>query len=572
MGLIRLIIFSATIYLLLSTYFTCILNGVVGEPSKVGTTTKYAVDFSFQRKSFYAYGRFWIFYYNGTNMVFRSSIDGTTWSPHIDVKATTSSQTFSIWFDDIYVHYALAPGSTGDGLIYCRGRPSSDGTITWSTSHVAIAGVSGITLSKPFISEDSEGYPWISYNKGDGSIEYPYVTKSSTGDGAWTTASDFPYQLSTASSPNYASTIVPLTRGKTYAVYATIYEVVKGRLWDGVWGSEESASTSKIKNHNAHSVVANGDNVYLLFPKDTSDPVTYDMNAYPDMISVKRTYDSGWGAENTLASVTRNSVPILTINGTTNLIVFWGDLNKPHIINHIYYMKCLLSNDTWESEPTDWVDETKDGLPYQLLTGPQHFEGYYRSYSGVMGVTYLKNDNSPYTIHFIYLPSGIYKTTLQLTVSVEPNKVLVGERVIINGSLSSRVKLSLNISLTGKDILLRFTETSGIVFTQTVRTQSNGSFSTSYETKNPGSWSILARLEGDENLQTTLSNETLLIVEETPLYLNPFLYLGGIAVILAAVFLVKFLMTNKMKSKITSSKIFKKTGFKTYLIQIFDLD
>lgn len=105
-------------------------------PTTVGTDSRgSATLYPYQRKAFYANGRFWVFYSDGNNLVYRTSTDGTTWSSATTVRATSYyGYYFSVWFDGAYVHYTCARGYMGEALFYRRGTPNADGTITWSTT------------------------------------------------------------------------------------------------------------------------------------------------------------------------------------------------------------------------------------------------------------------------------------------------------------------------------------------------------------------------------------------------------------------------------------------------------
>jgi hypothetical protein len=188
-------------------------NGQV-DPSLLGTsTTTYATSYPCQRKTFYANGRFWVFYSDGTNMVYRTSTDGSTWSSATTVRAATNGYQFSVWFDGTYLHYAYAYSSS---IYYRRGTPNSDGTITWSATEQTVSTTYN-NASYPMVSVDSNGYAWIGYRDTDGTNYYPYVIKSGNNDGTWGTGTIT--QLSTTSSSTWEVSITPLTSGKILAVY-----------------------------------------------------------------------------------------------------------------------------------------------------------------------------------------------------------------------------------------------------------------------------------------------------------------------------------------------------------------
>jgi len=105
--------------------------------STVGTSTANSATYApFQRKSFYAAGRFWVFYSDGSNMVYRTSTDSSSWSSATTVRACTYGFKFSIWFDGTYLHYAYSDVSA---IYYRRETPNSDGTITWSAAEQTVS-------------------------------------------------------------------------------------------------------------------------------------------------------------------------------------------------------------------------------------------------------------------------------------------------------------------------------------------------------------------------------------------------------------------------------------------------
>jgi len=61
-------------------------------------TQPYAISYSQQRKSFYANGRFWVFYSDGTYMLWAHSSDGITWNP----PSTTTKFLNASWGEDAW--------------------------------------------------------------------------------------------------------------------------------------------------------------------------------------------------------------------------------------------------------------------------------------------------------------------------------------------------------------------------------------------------------------------------------------------------------------------------------------
>jgi hypothetical protein len=354
------------------------------DPSLVGTSgAVLAVGYPFQRKSFYANGRFWVFYSDGTNMVYRTSTDGSTWSSGTAVRAASSGYTFSIWFDGTYLHYAYG---TYSPIYYRRGLPNSDGTITWSAAEQTVSTTYN-SANYPFVSVDSNGYVWIGYREYDGTNYYPYVIKSGNNDGTWgTTPSGFPYKFSTFSSSSWYVSIIPLTSGKMLAVYVYNSATVIVKCWSGsAWGTEV-ATTSAIYYSRSYSAVAQGDDVHLVFLKSTGYDILYTKYAYSS---------NSFGTETTLQTVAVSSpAPVISINPLTNdLYVFWAGYPTG---NHIYYKKYTASSGTWENT-VDWIAET------ETLTDNNRLTCFYQAYGSKIGLLYMTSAASPYNIKFVFL-------------------------------------------------------------------------------------------------------------------------------------------------------------------------
>jgi hypothetical protein len=355
------------------------------------STTNTSTYLSFQRKSFYAAGRFWLFYSDGTNMVYCTSTDGSTWTMPTIVRSATQGAHFSVWFDGTYLHYAYAYASS---IYYRRGIPNSDGTITWSASEQIVS----TTYNKadfPMVSVDSNGYVWIGYRDYDGTSYYPYVIKSGNNDGTWgTTPSGFPYQLSTTGTVYWKVSVIPLTAGKMLAVYAYNNATVKAKRWAGSAWDTEVATTSAIQFGDFHSAVAQGDDVHLVFLKASTYDIIYARYIYAS---------NSFGAETTLvAGATTNSAPVISIDPSTNdLYVFAATKTtgtpSGWTADHIYYIKCTASTGQWSSW-TDWKDESTEGLTYaDVLTC------FYRANNSYIGLAYMTKTTSPYNVKFAFL-------------------------------------------------------------------------------------------------------------------------------------------------------------------------
>jgi hypothetical protein len=381
----------------------------VGDEMKsvVGTSgAVYGTQCSFQRKSFYANGRFWVFYANSSNnVVYRTSADGLSWSDETVVRAGGDyGPNFSIFFDGTYVHYAA--NSTGSypwdsALYYRRGTPNSNGTVTWSAAEQTVH-TTYDKASNPAVAVDSNGYAWICYRELVNSSRCPYVIKSGNNDGTWgTTPTGFPYQLSATETSYWAAAPVPLTGGKMLVVYAHHFagdygEQVKMRAWSGSSWLDEVTTASGIYHSMHHSEVAEGDEAHIVFWKFTSaeDPL--------EVVHVKYSYGSNsLGSETTLQggipyteTYSNFSVPVIAA-ASGRLHVFWA--NYP-VQGHIYYRK--WNGSSWEGS-VDWVDESSE------LFSCDSWTCFYQAYDGYVGVLYETKQSSPYNMKFACMPREV---------------------------------------------------------------------------------------------------------------------------------------------------------------------
>jgi len=373
----KLLGFIVLLFLVLGFSVVAVFAYIVG-----GVSSSTTIDYPFQRKIFYANGRFWVWDSDGTNLEYRTSVDGSTWTADVDVRACSSGSQFSVWFDGTYMHYAVASGSY---IYYRRGTPNSDGSITWSAAEQSIYAESPY---RPFVSVDSNGYPWIVYYVYSISPYPLYALKSSKNDGTWTTASQT--LLTSAFSGNtMCGAIVPLTNGKMLALYTNDGVAVSAKYWDGsAWGTAVS-TTSSVQYAYEFSAVAQGDDVHLVFLKAT----TY------DIIYTKYSYASNsFSAETILqAAATSTSAPVISINPKTNdLYVFAATTTTGTptgwTANHIYCKKYTASNGTWSS----WVDWF---TPSTSLNAANKITSAYGS-SLQIGFACLTSAAAPYLIEF----------------------------------------------------------------------------------------------------------------------------------------------------------------------------
>jgi hypothetical protein len=261
------------------------------------------VIYPFQKKVFYANGRWWAWFFNGTNFGWVSSTDGTTWAAFTAYSEDAASY-HDLWYDPVNNKICVAHVSTA--LYYRQGTANSDGTITWDSAEVQVAA----DAKYPKLCKDSNGFPWISYVTNTG--YYEQVIKASAADGsAWANAAVTLWTNRNSGSEQIG--IVPLTGGKMLAISVANTLVVQYRAFDGTtWAAAANYSTSNAGGYNQWDAVADGDNCHLAFYTNLN------------ILYVKYVYGAGAGTEETVeSSVYTQYHPSISRMDTDRVRVFY---------------------------------------------------------------------------------------------------------------------------------------------------------------------------------------------------------------------------------------------------------
>jgi len=377
-----------------------------------GSSAATSVEYPNSRKIFWANGRHWVFYSDGINIVYCTSLDGINWTLPTIIQPCDYGFNFSVWFDGIYLHYARYDSASYD-LYYRRGTPNADGSITWSTAaeQTVYNGSATLNFSYPVIIVDSGGYPWIGtqyYTRIDTTdYYYPSIWKSSRNDGVWATQAGFPYSPpALPSAITWNTLLVPLTNQRVYFMYARINTRILGRLWSGAapWGAEEFCSTSNTYLILRDSAVGQGDNVHLVFL--TSSPY--------HIRHVIRTFGVGWGIEVAVQNncVSGTSITLGRHQSTNDLYAWW---TYSPTADHIYYKRYNAATATWDVNPTDWYTQ----LNLYSVQINAHYMDYRTNYLCVAWGWY----NALFLTHVSYL-------CLQLVVAPPPKAGLHPSKII----------------------------------------------------------------------------------------------------------------------------------------------
>jgi len=351
-----------------------------------------------QHFSFYAAGRYWVFYWDWQDdphyVRYVTSTNGETWSTPVAVTTAYAygygtHPEFSLWFDGTNVHYVATLSTSNAPIKYRMGTPNSDGTITWAAAEQnAVGGASGIIYSNVYISVDSNGYPWIGYVQGTFyDWGAPQVTKSQRNDGVWQTASGFPYTLNIDESAGWWVLPSPLTEGKILVVYGYPYNPIKGKSWAGsAWRTEVTLSGSyNLAGGLANfDCVADGDFVHIVFHDNSENLKWY----------TKYSYETNTATTPVQICAGMDVSNVIVIDPQTKDLYVFG-LNQSG--NSVVYGKYDAATQTWGSIVT-WQDLSEDAESSagRSVTVPN------RPYNGKIGVTFVYTNWSALTLLNIY--------------------------------------------------------------------------------------------------------------------------------------------------------------------------
>jgi len=384
-------------------------ESTVASSSEIGVATRYAKEW----KDFFAQGRFWIMYSNGTRLYFQSApySDGQirSWTSATDFGppgVTVLTYDFVTYYEEArnFVHCAFIKSDqtgdpTGYGYFwYRRGQPKADGSIEWTTDWQQINNVAGDFtnlghLYRVSLCTDSNGVPFLGFYGyripagGDGI----FVVKASSNNGTFTSPTATYFAATSTGWPiNYPINIVlvPLTEGKVLAVYYYIYTgptyYLKSRLWSGsAWGSAVNIlpqSGSKLVYDDRAMAAASDLNqtVYLTY----LNPDASEIYAFEYTLGV------GWSGVQTVTDYTSTtSFPAVAFRDYVEIYWAYNDT--------IYGSR--LDEDVW-SEP----------FYVKILNADETYcdsiNSFTREYTGKFGIAITYRVGTDYRIAMIYQP------------------------------------------------------------------------------------------------------------------------------------------------------------------------
>lgn len=326
-----------------------------------------------------ASGRYWIFYWDGTNIAFVSSTDGTTWSSPTTIRAVADAQSFEVVYDGARAHYV----AVSTWIYYRRYTLNSDGTISPSADEQVVQ-ATGSSKYTPTIDVDTGGHAWVSWNDGGNQAK---CSKNANTDGTWANASGFPYQPFGGANAGNLPIVRCLGNGDGYIVYPRTGDtIVRGKYYTtatSTWSGEETVFNS---NHNGAfgSMIGFGSDVHYADIEVTTN----------NMRHAVRT-GGAWSAKKTIEAA-GNSMPGLSRDSVSIVYCFYAKTD-----GHVYYRKYVSG--TWDAAATDWFNETTIQDSTKIAVGRD-------GTTGRIIVAWVKASANPWLVRFDTLAVAISTT------------------------------------------------------------------------------------------------------------------------------------------------------------------
>ena len=353
-----------------------------------GSYGPYATRVPYQQKTFYAEGRFWIFfsdYVSSYKVYYTSSEDGQTWEePTYVCPIYLASAYLDSYYDGNYIYLALKYHSTYDPRYYKGTLDGTTGEINWIDSFEAIDVASNI--GDPSIVTNSTGAVFVGVKEKKSALfGEPYVFIRHLND-TWTQ-----FKLNeTFALYQYFVCLLNLTNEEIYAIYFYSEDneeldnyPIYGRKYNGnTWEDQEVVTTLSPDTTKQGRICAvnNEDTIHLVLLENVTENITY----------VK--YSEGiWQEPVVLVENKINCSPVIDIDRlTNNLYVTFQEENAT------YYVKYENSTSTWDLNPIKIYNDTND-LERNDVLSSSHIN--YQNYISYM---YISNTSAPRQLKHFY--------------------------------------------------------------------------------------------------------------------------------------------------------------------------
>ena len=347
-----------------SSSFTTTLSSTVASGSSLVATGDNA-----QRKDFFCQTRAWSFYSDGTNIVWKTSTDGLTWTSATTVRNGVQGNHFSTELDctNTKLYYAFANGG-GTQFFFRSGTLNTGGTITWDAAEAAITGSFGTEIY-PTITKDTSAILWITFVSVNGAgsgthgnyIEVWSCSASCSTSTNWSSSTNFNINGVTAVANRESPLLNTVTSGKLSLVYAksSVGAQLGIKTYSGTTWNAEVLTTSSYNTGEYAATAVSGTTYFAGVKSDGT--VVYWSCAYPCASAP---------SETTLSSATTNTVAAISSNGAADLVVVYGGGSS------VLYKQSANVGSTWSSEQLEISSTSYNSR--QLSLSHSEGNGYYQ--------------------------------------------------------------------------------------------------------------------------------------------------------------------------------------------------
>lgn len=346
--------------------------------STVGTSTvTTATEINGNSRACFASGRYWVFWFDGTNYAFSSSTDGVTWKTKTTI---TTSGTKAVayngwWCQGSTLYYVVGDNSGAKKAYYDSGTMNLDGTVTFGAEQSLTTKNGGTNVFFPSIAPDTLGNIWIGVTTRNGSLAYSYEIWECGGGSC-----SFSTKAATASNFQENTYMIPLTAGKMAFIHGPDQGPDKVRGWAGAsWSADVSESATGIGYDGGASAIG-----------DTVEACGYVTGAKITYISW--VYGAGsWVGSTLLGTQASDTSCAISTDGTSLITVFYTAASN----NHVYYVQSSNSGGSFGSEQTL---ESSENTPLWITAAFQYSAN---GPAGVAPVSWTQSGGvSPFNVRF----------------------------------------------------------------------------------------------------------------------------------------------------------------------------
>lgn len=382
------------------------------DPTQVTTSNvNYATGYSTQRKLVYYAGKYYVFFYSGSNILMKSSVDQVHWSTtFVEGGGTAFGGPIGYNFDIyqlgnilslVWLYYNSTAGGDGTTALYFKEGEIFSGDIYWFTT-VKVASWSQPYSWPPSTTIGSDGTFWVAGIWYDSSMNYNIWIYKSTDGSTFSLSTN--YLTSSPGSRDDALQLVPLTVGRIMSLTSHYYDsTIRWTIWNplapngGSWSSIQSLNTNFPANTakwNLMSTTTTPDGiVHLLFEQYTT--------TYQVVESYYNSTSSQWTVGPSIYSCTSQCLyPTLSSDSLGNLYAFWMTLSSGVPTYLLYSSK--LYGQSWSTTSQPFGSGTN-------IQNAMYLSSIHSSSREIILAWTLNSTSSPYKIFLgsIPLPSGV---------------------------------------------------------------------------------------------------------------------------------------------------------------------